>query len=102
MCRGSSPPFNVSGPRTDTLPTITAPTLVIDGLDDTLITPSGGERTAELIPGASLLMVADMGHDLPAPLWPLLTGAILGFTATAIDTAAGRTGNESAMVAGVD
>ena len=43
-----------------------------------------------------------MGHDLPVPLWPLLTGAILGFTATAIDTAAGRTGNESAMVAGVD
>jgi pimeloyl-ACP methyl ester carboxylesterase len=91
-----------SGPRTDTLPTITAPTLVIHGLDDTLITPGGGERTAELVPGASLLMVADMGHDLPVPLWPLLTGAILGFTATALDAAAGRAGDESAMVAGVD
>ena len=54
-------------------------------LDDTLITPSGGERTAELIPGASLLMVADMGHDLPEPLWPLIVDAILGFTATVID-----------------
>ena len=96
-----------SGPRTDTLPTVTAPTLVIHGLDDTLITPGGGERTAELVPGASLLMVAGMGHDLPVPLWPLLTGAILGFTATATsdDTAtgvAGRTGDEPAMVAGVD
>ena len=58
-----------SGPRTHTL-RVTAPALVIHGLDDTLITPSGGERTAELIPGASLLLVADMGHD-PVPLWPL-------------------------------
>ena len=30
----------------------------------------------ELVPGASMLYVADMGHDLPAPLWPLITGAI--------------------------
>jgi pimeloyl-ACP methyl ester carboxylesterase len=91
-----------SGPRTNTLPEVTAPTLVIHGLDDTLITPSGGERTAELIPGASLLMVAEMGHDLPAPLWPLLTGAILGFTATVMDAAAGGAAGEAAMVAGVD
>jgi pimeloyl-ACP methyl ester carboxylesterase len=69
-----------SGPRTDTLPTVTAPTLVIHGLDDTLISPSGGRRTAELVPGASLLTVADMGHDLPPPLWPFVVGAILGFT----------------------
>jgi pimeloyl-ACP methyl ester carboxylesterase len=91
-----------SGPRTDTLPTVTAPTLVIHGLDDTLITPSGGERTAELIPGASLLLVADMGHDMPVPLWPLLTGAILGFTATVIDVAAGRAAGDTSMVVGVD
>ena len=69
-----------SGPRADTLPTVTAPTLVIHGLDDTLITPSGGQRTAELIPGAGLLMVADMGHDLPPALWPFVVPAILGFT----------------------
>ena len=33
---------------------------------------SGGERTAELIPGADLLLLADMGHDLPEPLWPMI------------------------------
>jgi hypothetical protein len=49
---------------------------VIHGLDDTLIHPSGGRRTAELVPGSSLLEVADMGHDMPEPLWPLLVGAI--------------------------
>ena len=52
------------------------PTLVIHGRDDTLLTPSGGERTAELIPGSVLMMVADMGHDLPRPLWPLFVDAI--------------------------
>jgi pimeloyl-ACP methyl ester carboxylesterase len=77
-----------SGPRTDTLPTVTAPTLVIHGLDDTLITPGGGRRTAELIPGAGLILVADMGHDLPPALWPFVVPAILGFTSMVEATAA--------------
>lgn len=65
-----------SGSRADGLARLEVPTLVIHGRDDTLIPPTGGQRTAELIPRATLLLVADMGHDLPAPLWPLLTGAI--------------------------
>jgi pimeloyl-ACP methyl ester carboxylesterase len=65
-----------SGDRTEVLREVTVPSLVVHGLDDTLIDPSGGRRTAELIPGAHLLEVADMGHDVPAPLWPFLTGAI--------------------------
>ena len=48
------------------------PTLVIHGWADTLILPSGGQHTAEMIPGANLLLLHDMGHDLPRPLWPLL------------------------------
>ena len=52
------------------------PTLVLHGRDDTLITLSGAERTAELIPGADLLVLADMGHDLPEPLWPKIVHAI--------------------------
>lgn len=65
-----------SGDRTEALRTLDVPTLVVHGRDDTLITPSGGDRTAELIPGAALLMVNDMGHDMPAPLWPLYRSAI--------------------------
>jgi pimeloyl-ACP methyl ester carboxylesterase len=72
-----------SGPRTDRLPTIKAPTLVIHGRDDRLVAPSGGQRTAELIPGASLLLVADMGHDLPQPLWPLIVDVITRHTTLA-------------------
>jgi pimeloyl-ACP methyl ester carboxylesterase len=65
-----------TGPRNVGLSTIDVPTLVIHGRDDTLITPGGGLRTAELIEGANLLLVADMGHDMPEQLWPLLIDAI--------------------------
>jgi len=69
-----------TGSRADGLRALAVPTLVIHGRDDTLIAPDGGERTAELVPGARLLMVDDMGHDRPEPLWPLLTEAILEHT----------------------
>jgi pimeloyl-ACP methyl ester carboxylesterase len=70
-----------SGDRTAGLGGLDMPTLVIHGRDDTLITPSGGSATAEAVPGANLLLVADMGHDLPPPLWPLIVGAVLGISA---------------------
>lgn len=69
-----------SGERSTGLSALDVPTLVIHGRDDTLITPSGGFRTAELIPGANLLLVADMGHDMPEPLWPALVDAITSHT----------------------
>ena len=69
------------GSRADGLRSLAVPTLVIHGLDDTLIAPAGGERTAELVPGAELLLVPDMGHDRPEPLWPLLVEAVVTHTA---------------------
>jgi pimeloyl-ACP methyl ester carboxylesterase len=71
-----------SGPRADGLRELSLPTLVIHGLDDTLIAPSGGERTAALVPDASLLLVEDMGHDRPVALWPQICEAILDHTIT--------------------
>jgi len=68
--------IHASGSRAEGLAQVTTPALVIHGRDDTLIPPSGGERTAALVPGASLLMLADMGHDVPAPLWPIMSAAI--------------------------
>jgi pimeloyl-ACP methyl ester carboxylesterase len=70
-----------SGSRAAGLRALHVPTLVIHGLDDTLVAPSGGERTAELIPDAQLMLVPDMGHDRPQPLWPQLSEAILAHTA---------------------
>jgi pimeloyl-ACP methyl ester carboxylesterase len=65
-----------SGDRTAKLRTIAAPTLVIHGTVDRLVRPSGGRATAEAIPGARLLMIEGMGHDLPRGAWPQLIDAI--------------------------
>ncbi len=69
-----------TGSLADQLTELAVPTLVIHGLDDTLVTPSGGQRTADLIPHADLLLVPDMGHDRPEPLWPLLSQALIKHT----------------------
>jgi pimeloyl-ACP methyl ester carboxylesterase len=65
-----------SGSRAEGLQLLNVPTLVVHGLDDTLISPTGGQRTADLIPNARLLMLDDMGHDLPRPLWPAFVSAV--------------------------
>jgi pimeloyl-ACP methyl ester carboxylesterase len=69
-----------SGNRSTKLASLDIPTLVIHGRDDTLLPPAGGIRTAELIDGANLLLMADMGHDFPEPLWPVLVEAIVANT----------------------
>ncbi|XVU28124.1 alpha/beta fold hydrolase [Actinoplanes sp. CA-054009] len=66
----------LDGSRAADLATLQVPTLVIHGLDDTLIDPSGGRRTAELVPGAKLMLVPDMGHDRPRQLWADLVTAL--------------------------
>jgi len=71
--------------RTDALRRLRQPTLVIHGREDPLIRPSGGRATARAIPGARLVMLAGMGHDLPRPLWPLVIDAI----ATLVERARG-------------
>jgi pimeloyl-ACP methyl ester carboxylesterase len=76
--------IRVSGDRAAGLRALDIPTLVIHGREDTLILPKGGERTAELVPGANLLLLSDMGHDLPRPLWPLIIDAMISHTTHAI------------------
>jgi pimeloyl-ACP methyl ester carboxylesterase len=66
------------GNRKPDLASVTAPTLVIHGAADPLVPPAGGHDTADAIPGAELLMIEGMGHDLPEALWGRLTDAIAG------------------------
>ncbi len=73
-----------SGDRSAALASLSVPTLVIHGRADALITKSGGERTAELIAGANLVMLNDMGHDLPEPLWPFIVDVLISHTKHAI------------------
>jgi pimeloyl-ACP methyl ester carboxylesterase len=59
-----------SGDRTARLRELDVPTLVIHGEDDPLIGVSGGRATAAAIPGAELVTIPGMGHDLPRDVWP--------------------------------
>lgn len=52
--------------RVPALRQLRIPTLVIHGMVDPLVRPSGGLKTAEAVPHSRLLMFNDMGHDLPS------------------------------------
>lgn len=69
-----------TGDRTERLRSLDVPALVIHGLADSLVAPSGGEATADAIPGAKLLTFDDMGHDLPPNRWEEIVGAIAELT----------------------
>ena len=62
--------------RTSLLGGIAVPTLVLHGEADPLIGVSGGAATAAAIPGARLVTIPGMGHDLPEALWPRLVDEI--------------------------
>lgn len=67
-----------SGDRTSKLAQLDLPTLVIHGLADKLCDPSGGRATAEAIPGAELMLIEGMGHDLPRAVWEQLAERVAG------------------------
>ena len=71
------------GSRSKQLTTVAVPTLVIHGSRDTLIDPSGGRRTAELIPGARYHEIDGMGHDYPPGVWDVWVGVWSDFVETA-------------------
>jgi pimeloyl-ACP methyl ester carboxylesterase len=78
-----------SGDRTAALGQVTAPSLVIHGDADTLVPLDGGEATARAIPGAELLVVPDMGHEIPPAVQPDIVTAIVANAGRAIDSHSG-------------
>lgn len=62
--------------RTAALASVAVPTLVVHGTADPLVHPSGGQATAEAVPGAKLVVIEGLGHDLPAPVWDQLLDEI--------------------------
>jgi pimeloyl-ACP methyl ester carboxylesterase len=58
-----------SGDRTSRLQKLDLPTLVIHGLADPICDVSGGRATAAAIPGAELVVIEGLGHNLPPGLW---------------------------------
>ena len=62
--------------RTEALGRVTVPTLVINGAKDPVVPLTAGEATAKAVPGAELLVLDELGHDIPEPLWPQIIDAI--------------------------
>jgi len=62
--------------RSQGLRSLRVPTLVVHGLADKMVHVSGGRATAAAIPGAELLLIDGMGHDLPRDLYETFTLAI--------------------------
>ncbi|HEV8673494.1 MAG TPA: alpha/beta hydrolase [Methylomirabilota bacterium] len=65
----------------DQLAAIRAPTLVMAGAEDTIITVPAARRLADAIPGSELVVISDSGHT---PMWEqprAFAGALFGFLA---------------------
>jgi pimeloyl-ACP methyl ester carboxylesterase len=65
-----------SGDRTAAVRRVGVPALVIHGTKDKLVRASGGKATARAIPGARLLLIDGMGHDMPRGTWPQILDGI--------------------------
>jgi len=63
-------------PRLERLKKLRAPMLVIHGKDDVLVPVENGRMVAAAVPGARLLEIDGMGHDLPRRVWPQVLDAI--------------------------
>jgi pimeloyl-ACP methyl ester carboxylesterase len=66
-----------SGSRTAGLRRLDVPTVVVHGKDDPLVPFRAGAATARAIPGAELVAIPGMGHDLPRELWGRITDALV-------------------------
>jgi pimeloyl-ACP methyl ester carboxylesterase len=62
--------------RSIRLRSVRVPTLVVHGTSDLMVHVSGGRATAAAVPGAELLLVDGMGHDLPPALFETFVAAI--------------------------
>lgn len=72
-----------SGDRRAELREVRVPTLVIHGSRDPMFPVRAGRDVARMMPDATWLPIAGMGHDLPPALWPVLVAAIARHAARA-------------------
>ncbi|WP_432825529.1 alpha/beta fold hydrolase [Dactylosporangium sp. CA-092794] len=66
-----------TGDRTEALRQLRLPTVVIHGDSDPVMTPSCGKATAAAIPGAKLVVIAGMGHEIPLGAQPQIIEAVV-------------------------
>ncbi len=75
--------IRLSPDRRPALAGLNIPTLVVHGAADPLIQPDGGRETAAAIPGAELMILPGMGHDIPRALWPPVVDAVVALVTRA-------------------
>jgi pimeloyl-ACP methyl ester carboxylesterase len=75
-----------SGDRTKQLARVRVPTVVIHGKEDPLIPVRAGRATARAIPGAELVEIEGMGHDVPPELWPRIVETVARNAASVVAT----------------
>lgn len=66
-----------AAPRAKALSTLDVPAVVVHGTADRLVPVENGKKTAEAIPGAELVLIDGMGHDLPRGAWATIAEAIV-------------------------
>lgn len=66
-----------SGSRLDELSKISAPTLIVHGTEDPLLHHDHSVKCASLIPGAKLLLLDGVGHEIPPGIIPEVHNAVL-------------------------
>lgn len=62
--------------RLERLRSVSVPTLVIHGDADILVPVENGRRVAAAVPGARLMEIEGMGHDVPRRVWSQVADAI--------------------------
>jgi pimeloyl-ACP methyl ester carboxylesterase len=77
-----------SSDRTEALRHVRVPTTVIHGRKDPLVPFRGGRATARAVPGARLIAIPGMGHDLPRQVWPRVVDAVAETAARATPASA--------------
>jgi pimeloyl-ACP methyl ester carboxylesterase len=65
-----------AGSRLERLRHLSVPTLVVHGTDDVLVPVENGRLIAAAVPGARLVEIEGMGHDLPMRAWPQVVDAV--------------------------
>jgi len=70
------------GNRKPALAAVSVPTFVFHGSEDPIVPVEGGKDTAEAVPGAELMIIEGMGHDMPklGGAWDQITDKMIEFT----------------------
>lgn len=68
------------GPASGGLSDIRLPTLVVHGERDPVFPLVHGERLRDTVPGATLLVLPEAGHEVPKQLWDLFVATLVAHT----------------------